>query len=360
MTVSTNDSTQNGQPLTDKEYWDIRAHLRKTYIGRSSDDTVRNNLKKYLAERESWEGDRELRQAVRNKGEGVSDRNQNNDLEDAGDEYFDQNEGEIDFELRGIIVSGASGAGKTRLVNRALQQVGLRSNQNTNTLPLIAVKLPGSCTLLTLGRAILRKLGYPVAGLLKEHVVWELVSQRLAMEQVKVIHLDEIQHITKKANINEATRILDTLKSLSTSTDHPVILVLSGTREFVSFAEKDEQVQRRFDFVPLESIDMEDAEAIIDALRKLASRANLSIEEGIETELVHRLIHAGAKQFGRTMDLAVHAALRALRPTNEDGCPLPPETMLTMSHFAAEYANRSGNGPFANVFSAPNWHLLGR
>lgn len=358
MTPSTDDALPLGRPLTDAEYWNIRGILEKTYIGRPSDHTVRNSLEMYLAARERWEADRELLHAMGKPTESTPDWNESGNQEEDDDESFDEQSEEVDFELRGIIVSGASGAGKTRLVNRALQQVGLRSRRKTNTLPLIAVKLPGSCTLLTLGRAILRKTGYPVAGMLKEHVVWELVSKRLAQEQVKAIHLDEIQHITKKANIKEATRILDTLKSLSTSPEHPVILVLSGTRDFVAFAEKDEQVQRRFDFVPLESFDMQDAEAVVNALRKLTAQVKLGLEDGFEAELVPRLIHAGAKQVGRTMELAVHATLRALRPTTKAGCPLPPETVLTMGHFAAEYAKRSGNRPFANVFVAPNWHLL--
>ena len=311
----------------------LKAKLVQTYIQRPSDDAFATFLKDTL----------EARQAC---------------AAHQPDPFVPESDfapGETpDFECRSIVLTGFSGAGKSRLVKRGLSRLNLTS-PDPRRIRILRQRVPGPCTLLTLGRCVARAMGYPIADNVKEHVTWEIVRRQLALAGVEILHLDEIQNVSETANVSESIRVLNTLKALMTCSVHPVSLVLTGLPSFVRFVQADPQVRRRCNFVQLETFGLSDEATLTSALEALAERAGLTgVEHG--GHLVPRLLHAGQGQVGLTMEIAVNAVMRAVSARDQGLCE--ERAFVHIGHFADEHAARTGNTDLANPFLADDWHRL--
>lgn len=315
--------------IQDPEYATLVADLRRVYVGRDSDITVATTLENLLELRREWANRRERWR------EG------------------DPDTAEVKpYECRALVITGESGAGKTTLLRKVLGA----PRPGANSMPILSQQLPAPGTQLTLGRALLDKLGYPISDHAKEHVVWDTVRRQLALADVDILHLDEVQNITGRATRKDARKLLDGLRARLIDAEHPVILVLSGLPEIAPFLAGDTQIRRRADFMALETLTPEDIPTLTEVLNNLGGKANLEVDH--EGDLVPRLMHAAGRQFGTAMEMCVEAALRAVRPVDAFGTRLPRERRLGRSHFGAVYAGRSGNAPFANPFLAQDWHLV--
>ena len=311
----------------------LKAKLVETYIQRPSDDAVATFLKETVEARQAW--------VANLPGSFVPE------LDLPSDET-------PDFESRSIVVTGSTGAGKSRMVKRGLSRLNLTST-DPRRMRILRLRVPGPCTLLTLGRCVARAVGYPIADNVREHVTWEIVRRQLALAGVEILHLDEIQNVSETANVSESVRVLNTLKALMTCSVHPVSLVLTGLPSFVGFVQADGQVRRRCNFVQLETFGLSDEPTLTSVLEALAERAGL---RGVHLggDLVPRLLHAGQGQVGLTMEIAVNVVMRAVSARNQ-GCS-EERAFVHIGHFADEHAARTGNADLANPFLADDWHRL--
>ncbi len=355
--VTNDTATTRDRPLDEPSFQALKAKLEGTYLKRLSDYSFATFIDQSLQDREVWRSNRDAFNDLRDRVDAARAEGTEPDAQDV-DRLTCLQKAMNAYKPRGFVATGHSGAGKSRLVDEALSRRGSTLMRRGRTLPLLYQEVPGPCTLLTLGRELLRTLGYPVANRALEHEVWDVVRAQLALADVSVLYLDEIQNVTEGANAREAPRILNTLKNLMKRREHPVILVMAGLPSFTGFAEDDVQVRRRINFVPLETLTLADAPTINAAVERLAQFAGLRLGDGFEAGVVPRLIHAGQSQFGITMELAVDAVLCAARPLAKDGTHLPRAAVLDVSHFAATFARRTGNATFANPFVVPNWHVL--
>lgn len=354
MTNSSQEPTDSGRtaipacPLTTDEFQVIKARLEATYIRRDSDDTAVRSIQDALDDRNDWlrRHPSTRRNSTRS---GILIDSLDDDLPTAA---------EKPFEARGVAVTGHSGAGKTRLLNGALRAVALAAKAEGLRLRMLYQQVPAPCTLSSLGIEILTSLGYPISSNAKQHEVWGMVRHHLALSGIQLVHLDEIQNVLATANIIESRRILDTIKTMMNSPEHPVVLVLSGLPIFHPSAEEDDQVGRRIAFVTLETLDPGDASDLLIAIETMAAKADLVLQPDFTTAVIPRLIHTARRQVGLAMEIAVGAAGHALRPRDRDGNRLPQERTLNITHFAAEFARLTGNAPFANPFLAADWHRL--
>ena len=361
MTDETKMTEEDGmtlnRPLDEHRFQALQSKVSGTYLRRRSDHSFSNFLDQSLRDREVWRSNRDALRDIRARIDAVHADGTDPDPDDV-DLFTSLQKLVAAYRPRGFVVTGASGAGKSRLVDEALSRRNPALMRRGRSLPLLYLEVPGPCTLRTLGLELSRALGYPVAPKALEHEIWDVVRAQLALADVSVLYLDEIQNVTEGANVKEAPRILNTLKNLMKRREHPVILVMAGLLSFTGFAEDDDQVRRRIDFVPLETLTLADAPTITNAVERLAGHAGLHLGEGFESGVIPRLIHAGQSQFGMTMEIAVEAVLCAARPLAQDGKHLPPADSLDISHFATVFARRTGNAGFANPFVAPNWHTL--
>ncbi len=394
MTIDVKTTDVARPTLTNRQWAALAVGLRGIYLNRSSDMAIATALNEQLAHREAWIMSRTERpEAAERAGKDDADgtgAGEAPDLDDRSDEdhagVADDDGAEKDgaeeenafvggepapdqaYECRAIVVTGESGAGKSRQIARILR-AARPTRPGQNSMPVISLQVPGPCTLLTMGLALGNKLGYPLGANVKEHLVWDRVREHLALENVDILHLDEMQNIISTANAVEKRKLLNTLRGLLIDERHPVILVLSGLPEVTPFLSGDRQIRRRSGMHALQSLGPQHVGNLAACVRKIAARAGLQVEgdmgggEGDPLPdhvdgTVPRLIHASGRQFGAAVEMAVAATLRAARPLDRRGNPLPRAEALTRAHFAAEYAARTGNAPFANPFLAQDWHRV--
>lgn len=255
-------------------------------------------------------------------------------------------------EARCIVVTGESGAGKTRALTQIFQRhpalEGYGSRELTCTL--LSSSAPSPCTPLQLGHSILHDLGYPMSRSSKEHMVYAMVRQKLQENNIKILHIDEMQHVTQNANVLEIVKVANTLKDFLINLTYPVGLVISGMPVIRTFFQSDPQLLRRCHFFQLKSMTLDaDAGTLDYVIRQYAQDAGLSASFAESDHLVARLIHAARRQFGDALSFVIAAVLVALRQGHQT---------LGIEDFATVFAERTGNGPLANAFLIPSWSDL--
>lgn len=262
-------------------------------------------------------------------------------------------------EGRTLALIGESGAGKTTGALRGFEKHPALAGYGEigSGCPLVTVRAPSPCTSKQLGRATLRKLGYPIERELPEHRIWEEVRARLKSTSTKIIHYDEMQHVTQVANAIEAQRVVNTLKALMVDPDWPVSLLLSGVPSLKSFLESDPQIFRRTRFVEFSPMRIpDDAPEIADLAEALAQRAGLRLVLVDATDFGSRLLHAVQLQFGAAVDLvldAIYGALIRLRAASPLDAP-----EMNADDFAIAWRLRTGCAEDANPFLACVWHEI--
>ncbi|HEY0331671.1 MAG TPA: ATP-binding protein [Rhodopseudomonas sp.] len=257
-------------------------------------------------------------------------------------------------EGRALTVTGASGAGKTRALDRIFMKREdlLGYGDKESDCPLVSVMAPSPCTPRLLGESILKALGYPVERKLEENVAWDLVHKTLALRRVKFLHIDELQHALQSRNPVEIGKVQDTLKGLLQDKYWPVWLILSGLPSAKTFLAKDIQVRRRTRHVVFHDLKFPDD---IPLVRRLVTfyakdKGGCGATIAQDNDLIGRLLHAANGSFGVVIELIQDAVGHALRSS---------ETDLSSEHFAAAYAARTGCIRDNNVFVvASDWDLI--
>lgn len=228
-------------------------------------------------------------------------------------------------EGRALFIIGETGAGKTRIVNKALDS--LPELQPTQTematiSPVARVVAPSPMTLLQLGHEILHAIGYPVQRTMKESAIWREVRNQLKLRGVQVLHIDEGQHMLAWNNPPEIEKLANTLKNVMQRRDWPVWFVVSGLPELADFVERDRQIQRRSEVVALPSLDPSKARRMLEWLlfeivekhagMRLGVKVGESGDQTVPYEFLNRLCHAAWSQFGILTEIVRGAVEQAL------------------------------------------------
>ncbi len=271
-------------------------------------------------------------------------------------------------ECRSLVVTGESGAGKTRLIHHAFATHPALADFADPEAPRIAISvmLPSPCTLQAMGQAILTELGYQIDRPLGETVAWARVRRLLEKRAILVVHLDEMHNVTETANTLEMAKIRKTLKALMATPRWPVALVVSGLPHVTEVMEavamepipgqpipvsvdRETEVRRRFRFVHLKPLSLPgELDVVRNAAEHLAGIAGFVLPEDFETEIAPRLVHAVLYQYGTCLEL-VGDAIETMLNKPDGG------TVLTIGRFADAYAERTGNAAHMNPFLAPDW-----
>lgn len=253
---------------------------------------------------------------------------------------------ELVEEARGIAVIGAPGSGKSKLVKRVLTQHPdlVQPKAGDETIEFISILVPSPATVKDLGSILLEKLGY-----LSERKgasagdIWRQVRTLLQNRKTLFVHLDEAQHLIASQNKNVREGVVDVLKTLMNSDTWPVGLILSGTPKMVEMLNADVQLGRRVDMVKLPPISWaSQAKEVRAILLAYVQKANLVLCDDLDLDdLLPRLVHAGANEFGLTIQMLLFALEDAL---------LGGADKLALSHFAEAFRRKSGCVPALNIF----------
>jgi hypothetical protein len=268
-------------------------------------------------------------------------------MDDKFDGEYDEYDDEDHFvEGRALAVLGHSGAGKSTALARILATKF--PDYGKPSCLVVYVSAPAPCTLKTLGRKLLHRLGYPLVADRKEHEIWEAIRLHLAKLGTRILIIDEMQNITANARADEAERIRDTLKSLLNSEEHPICLIFAGLPELQFFLEADTQLRRRTSrWVAFKSLSESDLGGVKGTVQVLAKSAGLTAD--FSGHLGQRLIHAALNEFGTMIEMTLDAIWNALKSD---------ATAVTREDFATIFALRTGNAAPANPFVADNWRQI--
>lgn len=273
-------------------------------------------------------------------------------------------------EGRLLVLTGPSGAGKTRSLLRTIRRhPALAGHDPEGTEgPVTIVNVTSPCTLKQLGRDTLARTGYPLERDLLEHLTWEKVRRRLDAGNKVVLIYDEMQHITQTANTIEHQKVANTLKDLMINPDWRMSVIVCGLPSVAEFIRSDIQLERRARFVEMKPLRMPDDNADIAAMiTGLARVAGLAVDDDVETDLAPRLIHAAGNLFGIAIEIthdAIEAALDAdaLVDDADDDVLVPSEMTapavtetLSRDHFAQALASRLGCTEDENPFVSHDW-----
>ncbi|MCB4803708.1 hypothetical protein QO001_003901 [Methylobacterium brachiatum] len=258
-------------------------------------------------------------------------------------------------EARGFVLSGQARAGKSRALSEVFRgHPSLPGYGDARAdCPLVTVVPQGACTLGRFGQDVFEQLGLPIVnvptGKNYELKLAHMIRNRLKIRGIKILHVDEAHHVTEPANKTEIKKIINMFKYLMIYLDWPVAVILSGIPELVSAIRNDPQLSGRMAFTAATGlVPKTDYRRIEHVVGELASVAELSIASGELAAVVPRLIHAGNRQLGRSIEITYDAIRSALTER---------QTALSLHTFARAYVQSRGVAPEHNPFVARDWRL---
>lgn len=219
---------------------------------------------------------------------------------------------------RCVLLSGPSGSGKSALLRRWMSKFPAQQTPIGDRQEILYVEVPARCTTKNLAENMLRALNLPesLAGKGTEVALMERVKHHLRHQEVKVIILDEVQHLIDSGSRNVIFRASEFVKSLLNAAICPV--VLAGMPEATAIFSENEQLKRRaFGQYALNAFNWEDSgqrnvfRAVLAAYEEqlpLAVPSNL----GRDKSLAFRLHCFSGGKVGRAIDFLYAATINAL------------------------------------------------
>jgi hypothetical protein len=258
-------------------------------------------------------------------------------------------------ETRGVMVVAPSGEGKSSLIGRALSgfhQTGHEGIEdpahggfNAAEPGMLALVTPSPGTMKALGCALLGKLGYTDVSERRERwSIWKLVHHRLALNGVRLVWLDEAQHILAEGSVAERSTALNAIKTLMAG-PNACTVILAGDEDLEGVRAIDPQIERRFTLFRLAPMTgPKERRKLAAILSDFCGVAGLG--SPIEPQIIDRILHGVGGRFGRAIEVMIEAIVLALRQNS---------AALDCQHFAESWAITTGCAPSHNVFIAEHW-----
>ena len=258
----------------------------------------------------------------------------------------------ITSDIRGILLVGQSGSGKTTAIRELIRknQALISSNLENEICEFVGLPVPSPATIKYLGTATLHALGYPYSRNQTGPVIWGLVKRQLKQRGTLFLHLDEAQDLARYQTDLERQSVTNTFKSLMENSQWPVGLILTGMPDLKNTVNKDWQIGRRLLCTEIDRLhDLRHVAPVIDLVRGYAQRAGINMSEGLKSEnFARRLIHAADYEFGLVAELTVQSITEAITTVG-----LSVE--LNINHFAEVFYARTAAVDGLNPFIAEDF-----
>jgi len=256
-----------------------------------------------------------------------------------------------DFEARGVLVVADSRQGKTRELQRLIDDFNAASVSMPDGRPakIIRCILSGKITWKDLGLKILDELGYSLKGRHNQAQIWNMVVKYAKLQGVIGIHFDECQHVFSEDGATTNRQILDSFKTLLKDARWPLILVLSGIPRLADHIATYEQLYHlltTIHFRPVDLTQQEDMDEMVQLTFSYAEKAGLDFEPLATTDFIERLAFTCCDRWG----LVIEMLIEAFTSTVVDG-----ETVCSVDHFTRAYATLYGGNAGYSPLTAPNY-----
>jgi hypothetical protein len=248
-------------------------------------------------------------------------------------------------EKMGMIITGETGSGKSRLVDKYIEKdARVARQEGEEHRPFVSLRLTGQVNLKLAGYDTARALGAKFEEFSARKNYWTRVAQLSKELNTQVVHFDETHDIFTSANVLESRRILSMLKGLMDRPDHPMIVILTGTNE-LKRRMSSEETNRRLIPVSIPPIDVDnDWDDVVETVNDYCAEARLKCE--LSDEDVLRLIHAAGGQLGLTFARALDGIQEAL---------FAGDTVLTRMNLAHAYHRNADIEEEFNIFVATDY-----
>lgn len=264
-----------------------------------------------------------------------------------------------------IVILGETGAGKTTLVKTWIADSGYKRYETPqgSIIPYLYVSVPAGATIKATASNFLETLGDPNPG---RGTQWNMVSRvnRLIKEcRVRMIFVDEFQHIFEKETQHFLYKVADFLKDIINHTGVPMILI-GRLGEAEPVLRVNPMLERRVGTpLLLEPFEWDRARAktTIAEFCELMKSIDHSLPfdlSGLGTEeMAFRFYYATNGYLGHVMELIRYAAKGAI----DTGCAtlnLPLLEAAYASRLAGTSIGGGKDNPFAEGFSEAQAKLV--
>lgn len=248
----------------------------------------------------------------------------------------------------GMVVTGPSLAGKSNVLKGILRDPRLAHwvEDGVARMPMLSLTAPSPSTIKTLGSEMLVKMGAePPGPRVEEHYIMHRVRRMMIALGVKVVLIDEFQHVLIDRNKGELKRLAETMKNMmkgepllvpaklaardrriidDRSIRHPVHFILAGTPDLGEFAKKRDthsadQFANKVQITEFKEIEVlrnadgsvtykglpEFIRSVVVAMGFPATEADALVTQ----DMLARFHKGGARQLGRCADLLKRAGI---------------------------------------------------
>lgn len=252
----------------------------------------------------------------------------------------------LNGETSGFLVCGASGDGKSVLIERNLKaQPGFEQVVAGGSGNWLRCTVSPEATIKGLGETISRETGYPgFATKVRAQDVWHVARTRLFEHGICLLVIDEAHHLLRRGTGRDRAGVLQTLKHLLQG-EAAVAVVLSGIPILDRILLEDEETSRRFIRMNLQPV----ADGGHDAMRLATFILRCCEHVGLgppdDPHFAERVLRAEHAGLGRAIRFSKEAIRRSL---------IDARPRIELCEAARLYEMRTGSGGL-HPYVAGDW-----